>query len=67
MSSAALRKAVCAKYGQYSNQTFYEVFKHDPELSLANNEVSLVSASKSEPDLELVRRVETDRATASVV
>jgi hypothetical protein len=67
MSSAALRKAVCAKYGQYSNQTFYEVFKNDPELSLANNEVSLVSAPKAEPDLELVRRVETDRATASVV
>lgn len=67
MSSAALRKAVCAKYGQYSNQTFYEVFKNDPELSLANNEVSLVSAPKADPDLELVRRVETDRATASVV
>lgn len=67
MSSAALRKAVCAKWGQYSNQTFYEIFKNDPELSLQNNEVSLVSAPKAEPDLELVRKVEADRSTASVV
>lgn len=67
MKSRDLREAVCAKYGQYSNQTFYEIFKHDPELSLVDNVVSFVPATKAEPDLELVRRVEADRSTASVV
>ncbi len=67
MKSADLRKAVCAKYGQYSNQTFYEVFKHDPEISLVNNVVSLVRPSKEDSDMDLVRRVEADRSTASVV
>lgn len=64
MRSDELRKAVCEKYGRYSNQTFYELFKKDPELSLEANYVSL---TKAEKDMELVQRVERDRATASVV
>lgn len=65
ISRADLYEKVVEKYGYWSKQSFYILLSKDPEIKIEDGKPFLPKVD--DKDLDLVRKVERDQATANVV